>query len=248
MNNNEDTNMETPVQTSESRMVVVNGIKRWAVQMIASVFILGLFLFLLAGKLNWTAGWVYLGMNAITQLLSAVVLIPHQAGMLAERSQVREGTKGWDRILAPAIVIVGTLAVLTTAALDIRFGWSQPLPTVLWGFGIALAFASQMFVLWAMDSNAFFATTVRIQADRGHIVTSSGPYRLIRHPGYAGSMLYTLLVPLVLRSWWTFIPALLTIALIIIRTKLEDQTLQEELPGYEEYAGRVRYRLVPGVW
>jgi protein-S-isoprenylcysteine O-methyltransferase Ste14 len=168
--------------------------------------------------------------------------------MLAERSKVREGTKGWDRILAPAIVIVGTLAVLTTAALDIRFGWSQPLSTGLWGFGVALAFASQIFVLWAMDSNSFFAATVRIQADRGHSVISSGPYQLIRHPGYAGSMVYTLLVPLVLCSWWTFIPALLTIALIIIRTRLEDETLQVELPGYKEYARRVRYRLIPSVW
>jgi protein-S-isoprenylcysteine O-methyltransferase Ste14 len=240
--------METPVQQSESRLIVVKGVKRWAVQMIASLFIFGSLLFLLAGTLNWTAGWVYLGMNAITQLLSAIVLIQRQAGMLAERSKVREGTKSWDRILAPAITIVGTLAVLATAALDTRFGWSRPLSTGLWGFGVALAFASQLFVLWAMATNRFFAATVRIQTDRGHTVTSSGPYQFIRHPGYAGSLVYTLLVPLVLRSCWTFIPALLTIALITIRTGLEDRTLQAELPGYKEYASRVRYRLVPGVW
>jgi protein-S-isoprenylcysteine O-methyltransferase Ste14 len=105
-----------------------------------------------------------------------------------------------------------------------------------------------MFVLWAMASNPFFATTVRIQAERGHTVASSGPYQWIRHPGYAGSLVYTLMTPLVLCSWWTVIPAVLTIALIILRTGLEDQTLKTELPGYEEYAGRVRHRLVPGVW
>jgi protein-S-isoprenylcysteine O-methyltransferase Ste14 len=217
-------------------------------QMIASLVIFGTILFLLAGKITWLAGWVYLAINAFTQLMSAAVLIPRQGGMLAERSRIREGTKGWDRILAPAIVVVGTLAVLTTAALDTRFGWSQPISNSLWGFGVALAFASQMFVLWAMASNSFFAATVRIQTDRGHAVTSSGPYRFVRHPGYAGALIYTLIVPLVLGSWWTFIPAVLTVILIIIRTRLEDQTLQVELPGYKEYMGRVKYRLIPGVW
>jgi protein-S-isoprenylcysteine O-methyltransferase Ste14 len=168
--------------------------------------------------------------------------------MLAERSKIREGTKDWDRILTPAILIVGTLALLATAALDVRFEWSGSFSTELWGFGLIFAFASQMFVLWAMASNPFFATTVRIQAERGHTVASSGPYQWIRHPGYAGSLVYTLMTPLVLCSWWTFIPAVLTIALIILRTGLEDQTLKMELPGYEEYAGRVRHRLVPGVW
>lgn len=240
--------METPLQQSESRTNVVNGVKRWAVQMIASLFIFGLLLFLFAGTLNWTAGWVYLAMNAITQLLSAIVLIPRQAGMLADRSKAHEGTKAWDRILAPAIMIVGTLTVMATAAMDVRFGWSRPLPLSLWGFGAVLAFASQMFVLWAMATNPFFATTVRIQTDRRHTVTNSGPYQYLRHPGYAGSLVYTLMVPLVLCSWWTFVPAVLTIILITVRTNLEDQTLQAELPGYKEFAGRVHYRLIPGVW
>ncbi|HSL46963.1 MAG TPA: isoprenylcysteine carboxylmethyltransferase family protein [Anaerolineales bacterium] len=240
--------MESPIQRNEPNTFVVKGIKRWAVQMIASLLIFGLLLFVLAGKWTWTAGWVYLGMNAITQLLSAIVLIPRQAEMLSERSKVREGTKGWDRVLAPAIVIVGTLAVLTTAALDARFGWSRPVDVGLCGFGVVLAFTSQMFVLWAMASNPFFAATVRIQEDRGHKVTTSGPYQFVRHPGYSGSLLYTLLVPLVLRSWWTFFPALMTVALIVIRTRLEDQTLQAELPGYKEYTSRVQYRLIPGIW
>ncbi len=138
--------------------------------------------------------------------------------------------------------------MLTTAALDTRLEWSRPVSIGLWVFGVVLAFASQMFVLWGMASNPFFATTVRIQADRGHTVTTGGPYQYVRHPGYAGSLVYTLSVPLVLCSWWTFIPGLLSIALTIIRTKLEDQTLQTELPGYREYAGKVRYRLIPGVW
>lgn len=240
--------METPIQQSESRTLIVDGIKRWGVQMIVSLFIFGSLLFLLAGTLDWAAGWVYLAMNAITQLLSAIILISRQPGMLAERSQVREGTKTWDRVLAPAIVIVGTLAVLTTAALDTRFGGSRAWSPGLWAVVIVLAFSSQMFVLWAMASNPFFAMTVRIQKDRGHEVTSRGPYRYVRHPGYAGSLVYTLLVPLILHSWWTFVPALITVALIVVRTRLEDRTLQLELPGYKEYSGTVRYRLIPGLW
>ena len=240
--------METPIQQSESRTPILNEVKRWAVQMIASLLIFGTLLFLLAGTLDWIAGWVYLGMNAITQLLSAIVLIPRQAGMLAERSKVREGTKSWDRVLVPAITIFGTLAVLATAALDARFEWSPTLSLGLWGIAIAFAFISQMFVLWAMASNPFFAMTVRIQEDRGHNVTNSGPYQYVRHPGYAGSLVYTLLVPLILQSWWTFIPALITVVLLVVRTRLEDRTLQLELPGYKEYAGMVRYRLIPGLW
>ena len=227
------------------------GILHWARQMIVALLLFGVVLFLAAGKLDWPNGWVYLGLNAFTQILSAIVLIPRRPDMLAERSKVREGTKPWDRILAPAIVIVGTLAVLITAGLDARFGWSASSGAVSGGWfalGLAAAFASQMFVLWAMASNPFFAATVRIQDDRGQTVTSRGPYALVRHPGYAGALVYNLAIPLVLGSWWTYLPALATIALNILRTALEDRTLQAELPGYKEYAGRVRYRLIPGIW
>ncbi|MEA4910083.1 MAG: isoprenylcysteine carboxylmethyltransferase family protein [Anaerolineaceae bacterium] len=227
---------------------VPRGILRWAGQMTAALLVCGALLFVTTGKLDWPPAWVYLGMNALTQVLSAAVLIPRQGDMLAERAQVRPDTKRWDHVLAPAIVVVGTLAVLLTAGLDARFGWSAPLPGGLWALGLGLAFASQMFVLWAMASNAFFVTTVRIQAERGHTVTRGGPYRLVRHPGYAGSLIYNLAIPLVLGSWWTFLPALATIALTFLRTGLEDRTLQAELPGYPEYAAGVRYRLIPGVW
>ncbi|HUH97749.1 MAG TPA: isoprenylcysteine carboxylmethyltransferase family protein [Anaerolineales bacterium] len=224
------------------------GVARWAGQTIGASVIFGAILFLAAGRLDWPAGWVYLGLNCLTQILSAIVLIPRHPDMLAERSQVREGTKGWDRFFTPAIVIVGTLAVLLTAGLDERFGWSTPLGPGVWAGGVALAVCSQLFVLWAMASNPFFATTVRIQTDRGHTVVQSGPYRFVRHPAYLGSVIYNFAVPLVLDSSWTILPALLTVALIIARTGLEDRTLREELPGYREYAMNVRRRLLPGIW
>ena len=240
--------MTGSLSTTDSSTNRGRGILRWAGQMVAAMVIFGAILFLVAGRVNWLAGWVYLGMNAITQILSALVLIPRQGDMLVERSEVRQGTKHWDRILAPAVVIVGTVVVAITAGLDARFGWSTPLNSGLWVLALAIAFASQMFVLWAMASNTFFSTTVRIQADRDHRVARGGPYQLVRHPGYAGSLVYNLAVPLVLGSWWTFIPALVTIILTVIRTGLEDRTLQRELPGYPDYAQIVKYRLVPGVW
>jgi protein-S-isoprenylcysteine O-methyltransferase Ste14 len=240
--------MTAPVTAAETNADRRRGIARWAGQMIGALLIFGAVLFLAAGQLTWTAGWAYLGLHAFTQTLSAIILIRRQGEMLAERSQVRAGTKGWDRILTPAIVIVGTLAVLVTAGLDARFGWSGFLDAGLWSAGIIVAFLSQIFVLWAMTSNPFFALTVRIQAERGQTVISSGPYQLVRHPGYASSLIYNLAVPLVLGSWWTFIPALLTAALIIARTRLEDRTLLNELSGYRTYAANVRHRLFPGVW
>lgn len=236
------TSMESPHSSRRQ------GIARWAGQMVAALVIFGTILFLAAGRLNWIAGWAYLGLNALTQILSAIVLIRRQGEMLAERSQVGAGTKNWDRILAPTIVIAGTLAVLVTAGLDARFGWSGTLTGWLFSAGIILAFLSQLFVLWAMANNPFFALTVRIQDDRGHTVINSGPYRLVRHPGNAGSVVYNLVIPFVLGSWWTYIPAILTAILIIIRTALEDRTLIEELPDYRTYANIIRYRLLPGIW
>jgi protein-S-isoprenylcysteine O-methyltransferase Ste14 len=99
-----------------------------------------------------------------------------------------------------------------------------------------------------MISNAHFATVVRVQADRGHAVCHTGPYRFVRHPGYIGGIIQSLALPLVLGSLWAFIPGVLAALLLVARTALEDQTLQEELPGYTEYVQQVHYRLLPGVW
>lgn len=220
----------------------------WAGQMVGGMLIFGTVLFLASGRINWIGGWAYLGLNTLTQLLSAVILIPRQSEMLAERSQIRRGTKSWDRFLAPAVAMVGPLAIVLTAGLDARFRWSTGLGIGLWVTSYVLAFGCQMFVLWAMASNPFFVTAVRIQSERGHEVVHQGPYRLVRHPGYSGAVLFGLLCPLMLGSWWAFVPALLTNVLILLRTHLEDQTLQSELPGYREYASVVRYRLFPGIW
>lgn len=224
------------------------GVVRWAAQMLVSLVIAWLVLFLSAGRLNWTAGWVFFIMNTLTQILSSFMLISRQPSLLADRATTQVGTKGWDKFFAPAIAVFGSLAIFVIAGLDARFGWSKPVTPAIWLLALIISFGSQIFVLWAMASNPFFATTVRIQEERGHTVVNRGPYQLVRHPGYLGSVIYTLFSPLVLNSFWTFVPALLTVTLLIIRTRLEDRTLQRELQGYSAYAATTRHRLFPGIW
>ncbi len=221
---------------------------RWAVKIFASLLIYGGIIFLSAGRLTWTGGWIFLGVSALLQLLSGIVLLARQSDLLAERAQVRAGTKSWDRLLAPLVALIGPLAIVVVAGLDTRFAWSTPPGAVWQALSAVLAFGSGVFVLWAMTTNAFFSSTVRIQEERGHSVVNRGPYRIVRHPGYFGSVIFDLLAPLMLGSMWAYLPALLTIALIFVRTALEDRTLHAELPGYAEYSASVRCRLIPGVW
>ncbi|MGB8983048.1 MAG: isoprenylcysteine carboxylmethyltransferase family protein [Anaerolineales bacterium] len=237
-------------QTTETYPVSTStrGVKRWAIQMIIGTVIFGTILFLSAGRLNWVEGWVYLVMNSVTQFISAIVLTSRNPDLLTERSGVGKRTKSWDQYLSIAVAVIAPLAIMITAGLDARFQAISIYGSNAWVFGIVLAFLCQMFVLWAMASNPFFALTVRIQDERGHSVVHRGPYQLVRHPGYLGSILFSLLCPLVLGSKWVALPALLSCILIIIRTGLEDTTLHAELPGYGEYASKVRWRLFPGIW
>ena len=224
------------------------GAKRWATQMIIGTVIYGAILFASADRLNWVEGWVYLGLNTLTQIISAFVLTSKNPDLLTERSGIGKGTKHWDQYLSLAVAVIAPLAIMITGGWYARFHSISVYGSSLWIFGIILAFLCQMFVLWAMTSNPFFALTVRIQDERGHSVVHRGPYRLVRHPGYLGSILFSLLCPLVLGSKWVVWPAILSCILILIRTGLEDTTLKAELAGYKDYASQVRWRLFPGIW
>ena len=135
------------------------------------------------------------------------------------------------------------------AALDGgRYHWSPPLSPVVYSVGYVLLAFGYVLMLWAMWTNRFFSAVVRIQTDRGHAVVQEGPYRFVRHPGYVAITPLLAATPFALGSFWALIPAGLGVVLFVIRTALEDAALQRELPGYAEYARKVRYRLVPGVW
>jgi protein-S-isoprenylcysteine O-methyltransferase Ste14 len=140
------------------------------------------------------------------------------------------------------------LPLFVVAGLDHRFEWSPHFPSWLNILGLVLASAGYGFAGWALLENRFFSAVVRIQSERGHAVCDTGPYKIIRHPGYSGSLLPPFAMALALDSVWTLIPATAAVVIAVVRTSLEDRTLQKELPGYREYADRVRYRLIPGIY
>jgi protein-S-isoprenylcysteine O-methyltransferase Ste14 len=193
-------------------------------------------------------GWAYVGVNLGIVAFNMVVLLPRSPELIAERGRVKGNVVGWDRLLAPAVSLVGPLTMLAVSGLDERFGWPVRMPLAVEMVGLVVTVAGYLMFTWSMASNKFFAGVVRIQTERGHTVETGGPYRYVRHPGYAGMIIFTLATPVLLGSVWGLIPAGLTVAAVVLRTTLEDRTLQAELGGYEEYAGQVRYRLVPGVW
>ena len=157
-------------------------------------------------------------------------------------------TKAWDKVLAPLMALSVSFPLVIVAGLDHRFGWSTLLPLSLIAPGFLLITLGYAFAAWALIENRFFFSVVCVVADRGHVVCDTGPYRIVRHPGYAGNIVALPGIVLALNSQWTLIPAALALIIAVIRTALEDQTLRDELPGYRAYSRRVRYRLIPGIY
>ncbi len=222
-----------------------SGINR-IVQVVGFLVVIGVILFAAAGRLAWGEAWIFLAIYLSGMAANAVWSLRHDPGVINERGKVGENVKAWDKVIGwiYTVLFLGTFVV---AGLDERFGWS---PVPLWveivgaaGFALSLA-----WVFWVMKSNTFLSSFVRIQDDRDQVVVSSGPYRFVRHPMYAGMLFMFWGIPLLLGSWLALIPAVLNAVLFVVRTALEDRTLQAELPGYKDYVEKVRYRLIPGVW
>jgi protein-S-isoprenylcysteine O-methyltransferase Ste14 len=205
-------------------------------------------LFAAAGTVNWPNAWVYFVLACVSQAVTWAVLARVNPQVINARGGVtKSGTKTFDRVWV-AIYPVLSLANLVVMGFDaVRFHWSA-MPTWLSVAGIVLFIPFAVFAAWAMAVNKFFEWTVRIQDDRGQQVISSGPYGIVRHPGYISLIVSVLAGPLILGSWWGLVASGILSLVIIARTALEDRTLQAELPGYKEYAQKVRYRLVPLVW
>ncbi len=209
-----------------------------------------LVLLLAGGEAAWFAAWAYTVLAIVAVIGSRLIALKVSPEMLVERSRAGEvqGVPAWDRMLVFIVALAGPLATVLVAGLDHRFRWPPhfALATqVTGGVVLALAYA---FSSWAMVSNRFFSAVVRIQAERGHQVVRSGPYAIVRHPAYAGGILAMLVTPLMLDAAWSIVPAACVAAAMIVRTALEDRTLQERLPGYREFCSSVRFRLIPGVW
>jgi len=212
-----------------------------------AVLVLGTTLLLLAGRLSYWQAWAFC-LVCFLLIVSISVAFGKDFDTIKERMKTGPGTKWWDKIFW-AIYGPMNLAVVVTAGLDAgRFIWSPPIPLYVYIVGYLFFIFSASVHLWAIWSNKFYASTVRIQKERKQNVVDSGPYRYVRHPGYIGIMLMVLSMGLVLGSLWALLPALIVSVLLLIRTGLEDHALKNELPGYSEYTDRVKFRIVPGLW
>ena len=222
--------------------------RRLIISTTASLLILVLCMFLPAGTWAWSRGWLFLIVVVVASVVSTMYLRRVNPDVIAGRVNRHEGPRRWDLLLGLIGFLPTMLAIPIVAAFDDgRYHWSR-LPW--WGcaLGYVLLLTGMAGLTWAQAVNKFFEPSVRIQTDRGHRVIDTGPYAFIRHPGYALGFPFFLGIPLALGSLWGLIPATLMSAFLVVRTVLEDRTLRAELPGYREYAQRVRYRLVPGVW
>jgi protein-S-isoprenylcysteine O-methyltransferase Ste14 len=203
--------------------------------------------FITAGTFNYWQGLLYTALT-MAVLVVSFLSIRKNKELINERIKPGEGTKSWDKIYW-RISSVLFFVTLILACLDGgRFNWSPALPFAVYIIAIGLYLLGNFFVIWAITTNSFFSSVVRIQKDRGQTVCQEGPYKYVRHPGYLGGLLYTLVTPLLLGSLWAMIPVVMNIILMIIRTSLEDKTLEAELSGYRDYKEKVKFRILPHVW
>jgi len=238
-------NANTSANQPNGKSDLASRIRKRLLQVIVQFLVLAAILFVSSGRLDWVWAWAYLGVGVGILAINVLVMSPE---LIAERGQIgKENIKGWDRVLT-TLSILPTLGTPIVAGLDERFGWSPPLTVAIQVVALILFALAQGLFTWGMASNKFFSTSVRIQMDRDHTVASGGPYRVVRHPGYVGYIVSSFATSLALDSLWALIPAGLTMCLLIVRTALEDRTLQDELDGYKDYAQQVRYRLLPGIW
>ena len=204
---------------------------------------------LISWSWDWWEAWVYGFINVLGFAISRAIAGKRNPDLITERAQFmkHENVFNWDKILAPIVVLGGGLIPLVVG-LDELLNWSPAFSILIKIIALAIILTGYIWGSYALIQNRFFSGMVRIQSDRGHKVITNGPYRWMRHPGYAGAILKYLATPLFLDSGWAFIPAVFLVIVLVIRTSLEDKVLQADLEGYSEYAEKVRYRLFPGVW
>jgi protein-S-isoprenylcysteine O-methyltransferase Ste14 len=203
--------------------------------------------FVTAGRLNYWQGWVFNGLNIFFLLVTSIVLRDRR-DLIKERLKPGEGTKKWDKVYTlvstPLYFAMFLLSVLDAA----RFSWTPEVPFIVIVVGAVMFSIGQLMILWAKKANNFFSSVVRIQTDRNQTVCTDGPYRFVRHPGYLGGLIMTLATPLLLGSYGGLLFVVPAMIPVFWRTSLEDKMLQAELPGYQDYSRRVRFRLLPHAW
>lgn len=211
------------------------------------IIVTGIVFFLSSGHLNSLRAWVYIAVYFCGTLIFNFILLRKSPELLNSRGKVQEGTKTLDKYLILSYFIFAIIVTPLVAGLDVRFDLFHIHFPYLY-LAILLYILSSAFSLWPMLHNPFFEGTVRIQDDRMHKVIKSGPYKIVRHPGYIGMLFGSFPLPLAFGSALSFIPVFIMVIIIFARTYYEDLTLQKELKGYSDYCKEVRYRLIPFVW
>jgi len=202
--------------------------------------------FLCAGRFDLPFAWCYFVCNAVLGLGTVAIGDARSPGFAQERMKPAPGEH--DRLFKPAGMVC-LFAVLVIAGIDVgRFHWRPAVGWRLQLLALVLDLTGLLVVCWAMVVNAYFSSAVRLQPDRGQVLVRSGPYAIVRHPGYTGGILYLVLNGLVLGSWWAGIAGIPMIVLTLRRTMIEDRMLLDGLAGYPEYSKEVRFRLLPGIW
>jgi protein-S-isoprenylcysteine O-methyltransferase Ste14 len=222
-------------------------VSRFVVRETMGTVFLAVALFWSAGRVDWWAGWALVAITFVWAAATLAVILRFHPALLAERLGPRKGAKRWDAAIM-GIVGLATLARLIVAGLDQRYAWTGGLPLAAQLTALLVGVLAYALVVWATASNAHFAQIVHVQPELGQTVATGGPYRWVRHPAYVGTILFELSAPILLASWWALIPGALNAVLFVLRTALEDRSLQAELPGYADYARGTRYRLIPGIW
>jgi protein-S-isoprenylcysteine O-methyltransferase Ste14 len=213
-----------------------------------SLLFIGVLLFGAAGTLNWPEAWLYLALALAISFSAGLWMARNDPALLSERlgSPFQREQKRWDKAVM-AVMLALWIGWLILMGLDRRYHWSN-VPMALKATGLGLVILGSYLVALTLKANSYAAPVVKIQKGRGHAVATSGPYAYVRHPMYAGALLFLAGVPLLLGSWWGLAAAPALVLIIAVRAVLEERTLATELDGYADYAARVRYRFVPYLW
>ena len=222
-------------------------IVRFILDQVLNLLGVGVVLFWSAGRLTWWSGWAVIAVWTAWFAASDLIMLRTRPDLMAERLAPPREAKRWDKVIVSLLRLVQLIRYIL-AGLDQRYGWTVGFPFSAQIAGLVMCVLSFGLFGWAMACNPFFSQVVRIQSERGHAVVTGGPYRYVRHPGYVGTILFELAVSTLLGSWPALIAGAVCALLWLLRTALEDRTLQKELAGYTDYARQVRFRLLPGLW
>lgn len=250
--------METALVTIVGRMKVEStmgqrhnnartGGGRLLLQLLVLVSILATGLFISLGTIDYLMAWIYLGIVTSNHGMAAVLLMRRNPELADERSRL-DGKRDVDRVLAGMMAVYGPLCICIVSGLNARLQWEPSVPLEFQVLALVVACSGSLLTLLAMTVNRYFYSVLRVMPEKGHTACNSGPYRLVRHPGYLGAVLFNVATPLMLGSAWALVPAVITIVVIMIRTQLEDIALQRGLNGYVRYIKKTGYRLFPGIW